>query len=255
MLMLLQLKRLLRGLILPPTGFLLLAILGLILLKRRPRLARACLTVSIAALWLLSMPVISNALVHCAERYPPFALASASASGAQAIVILGGGGQRALAPEYNAPAADPVLLERLTYGAYLAKQTQLPVLITGFQIEAAAMRATLERNFDVTPRWVDGNSFDTFQNARNSVALLGAQGIHRILLVTHATHMWRALHEFTAAGIEVVPAPMGINVAEDPGIGRYIPTADGLLRSNIAIYELLGEQVRSFLAATQLRRH
>jgi uncharacterized SAM-binding protein YcdF (DUF218 family) len=253
MLMLLQLKRVLRGLILPPTGLLLLAILGLVLLNRRPRLARACLTVSIAALWLLSTPVISNALVHSAERYPPFVVSSAS--GAQAIVILGGGGQRAVAPEYAAPAADPILLERLTYGAYLAKQTQLPVLITGFEIEAAAMRATLERNFDVTPRWVDGNSFDTFQNARNSVQLLRADGIHRILLVTHATHMWRALHEFTAAGIEVVPAPVGLSVAEDPGIGRYIPTADGLLRSNIAIYELLGEQVRSLLAATTLRRH
>ena len=78
MLQLLELKRLLRGLILPPTGLLLLAIVGLVLLNRRPRLARTCLIVSIGALWLLSMPITSDLLVHVAERYPPFVVSSSS---------------------------------------------------------------------------------------------------------------------------------------------------------------------------------
>jgi uncharacterized SAM-binding protein YcdF (DUF218 family) len=253
MLTLLRLKTLLRSLILPPTGPLLLAILGVMLIKRRPRLARACLIAAIATLWLLATPVISDALVEWAERYPPLVITSAS--GAQAIVILGGGGERAFAPEYGGPAADPTLLERLSYGAYLARKTGLPILVTGFHIEAVAMQASLQRNFDLTPRWVDGDAYDTFENASNSVQLLGRAGIHRIILVTHATHMWRAVHEFSAAGIEVVPAPVGISAERDPGFERYIPNPEGLLHANVALYELLGEQMRTVLAALHLRRH
>jgi uncharacterized SAM-binding protein YcdF (DUF218 family) len=253
MLTLLRLKTLLRGVILPPTGPMLLAILGIVLMKRRPRLARACLIAAIGTLWLLSTPVISDALVDSVERYPPLVISGAD--GAQAIVILGGGGQRSYAAEYGGPAPDPTLLERLTYGAYLARKTGLPILVSGFHIEAKAMQAGLERNFALTPRWVDGEAYDTFENATNSVRLLRTDGIHRIILVTHATHMWRAAHEFTAAGIEVVPAPAGISEGHDPGPARYIPNPEALLRANIALYEALGEQVRTVLAATHLRRH
>src|SRR5580693_9584718 len=138
MLMLLRLKTLLKTLIFPPTGPLLLAILGIVLIKSRPRLARTCLILAVAALWLLSTPVVSDALAGLAEHYPP--LDFRSVDGAQAIVILGGGGQRAFAPEYGGPAAEPLLLERLSYGAYLARRTGLPLLVSGYGIEAAAMR-------------------------------------------------------------------------------------------------------------------
>ena len=35
------------------------------------------------------------------------------------------------APEYGGPAAGPGLLERLSYGAYVARRTGLPVLVSG----------------------------------------------------------------------------------------------------------------------------
>ena len=251
--MLLRLKLLLKSVILPPTGPLFLAILGVFLIKRRPRLARACLILAIGSLWLLFTPRVSDLLSSLAERYPPLDLRSAA--GAQAIVILGGGGQRGMAPEYGGPAADTVLLERLSYGAYVARKTGLPILVTGFHIEATAMQATLQRNFGIAPRWVDGAAFDTFSNAGNSARLLEADGIRRIILVTHATHMWRSVHEFTAAGLEVIPAPMGMRAPREPGFFRYLPEVDALRRSCTAINELLGEPVRWFLAATHLRSH
>jgi uncharacterized SAM-binding protein YcdF (DUF218 family) len=253
MLMLLRFKTVLRGLILPPAGPILLAVLGIFLMKRRPLLARICLILGLGSLWLLSTPVVSDALVGLAEHYPPLDLRSAA--GAQAIVILGGGGQRVFAPEYGGPAAEPVLLERLAYGAYIAGKTALPVLVTGFHPEADAMRGTLLRNFGIDPRWVDDQAYDTFQNARNSVRFLAADGIHRIVLVTHAAHMRRAVHEFTAAGAEVVPAPVGVLAPRDLGFTGYVPNPDALLRAHAAIYELLGEPVRAFLAVTHLRRH
>jgi uncharacterized SAM-binding protein YcdF (DUF218 family) len=251
--MLLPIKTLLKGLILPPAGPILLAFLGVILLKRRPLLARSCLILGLGSLWLLSTPVVSDALERLAEQYPP--LDWSSAAGAQAIVILGGGGQRIAAPEYGGPAAEPVLLERLTYGAYVAGKTGLPILVTGFHMEASAMRETLLRNFGIRARWVDDQAYDTFENARNSVRLLKADAVSRIVLVTQGTHMRRSVHEFTAAGVEVVPGPVGVLAPRDLGMSRYVPNPSALLRAHAAIYELLGEPVRAFLEATHLRRH
>jgi uncharacterized SAM-binding protein YcdF (DUF218 family) len=250
---LLQFKTILKAFILPPGGPLLLALLGLLLLKRRPRLARLCLVVGIASLWLLSTPIVSDAMTGLVERYPVLDLVQAA--NAQAIVILGGGGQRGLAPEYAAPAAEPALLERLAYGAYLAQKTGLPVLVTGFQIEAHAMHDTLQRNFGIEARWVDSDAYDTFQNAANSLRLLKADGMHRIVLVTRATHMWRSVQEFTAAGFEVIPAPVGMLAHRDLGIFRWLPNPDALLRSYMAAYEMAAEPVRAILSATHLRRH
>jgi uncharacterized SAM-binding protein YcdF (DUF218 family) len=253
MLMLLRFKLLLKSVILPPAGPLLVAILGLFLIKRRPRLARACLILAIGSLWLLSTPRVSDVLSGWAEYYPPLDLRSTA--GAQAIVILGGGGERDFAPEYGGPAAEPEMLERLSYGAYIAGKTGLPVLVTGYRLEAAAMRGTLQRNFGIDPRWVDGASFDTFDNAANSARILRADGVRRVILVTHATHMRRSVHEFTAAGLQVIPAPTGMRPPFEPGILNYLPSADALLRSVVAINELLGEPVREFFVATHLRRH
>src|ERR1700690_4136450 len=138
--MLLQLKTLLRELVLPPTSLLLLGFVGLWLWYRRPRLARALLVIVCAGLWILSTPSVAHLLSVAAQRYPALDLRTGPQAGA--IVILGGGGQRAWAPEYGGPAAGALLLERLSYGAFLARQTGLPVLVSGHGIEAAAMRAT-----------------------------------------------------------------------------------------------------------------
>jgi uncharacterized SAM-binding protein YcdF (DUF218 family) len=250
---LLPLKTIFKHFILPPGGLLLLGLAGLLLLRHWPRLARVLLIVSIGSLWLISMPIVSDALTRWVERYP--ALNLADAANAQAIVILGGGGQRAFAPEYAGPAAEPYLLERLAYGAYLAKKTALPVLVTGFHVEAHAMHDTLLRNFDVEAKWVDDNAYDTFQNAQNSAQMLKAGGITQIILVTRATHMGRSAKEFAATGLTVIPAPSGVLAARDFGIFTWLPDPDALLRSQMAIYELLGEPVREFLTATHLRQH
>jgi uncharacterized SAM-binding protein YcdF (DUF218 family) len=251
--MLLRFKTLLRSVLLPPAGPLLLALVGVLMIRRRPLLARVCLILGLGSLWLLSTPVVCDALAGLAEHYP--ALDLRSAAGAQAIVVLGGGGQRAFAPEYGGPAAEPVLLERLGYGAYLARNTGLPILVTGFRIETAAMRATLLRNFDIDARWADDEAHDTFENATNSARLLKVDGIHRVVLVTHAVHMRRSVHEFEAAGLEVVAAPVGMLAERDRGVSRYIPNSAALLRASAAVNELLGDPVRAFLAASHLRRH
>jgi uncharacterized SAM-binding protein YcdF (DUF218 family) len=251
------LKTLLRTLVLPPAGPLIFAVLGALLARLAAsravrRAGWGLLAVSLAALWLIATPAVADLLEPLAQRCP--ALNLAQPVNAQAIVILGGGELRMGAPEYGGPAADEELLERVSYGAYLAHHTGLPVLVSGTSHETLAMQATLARNFGVAVRWVEGESRDTFQNAKFSAQLLRGEHVHRILLVTSANHEWRAAHEFTSAGFEVVPAPAGSWVPPPTSVSLYVPSAIGLQRSAEALYELLGDRVRRFFAASDLRR-
>jgi uncharacterized SAM-binding protein YcdF (DUF218 family) len=250
---------LLRTLILPPAGPLLLAFAGAWLLSRRAgargrRLGLALLLAGLGSLWLLALPVVAFPLARLAEREPVLDITNIPP--AQAIVILGGGGERHSAPEYDhLPAAGSQLLERLAYGAYLARRTSLPVLVTGTATETQAMRLSLERDFGVQVRWVEPESRDTFENAEYSARLLRAAGVSRILLVTHATHEYRARREFEASGLNVVPAPTGASDEAPTGARRFVPNATALTHSSEALYELLGDWARRAMAALGVRRH
>jgi len=244
-------KSMLRNLILPPAGLLLLAFVGLLVSRRHRRLGNALAATSLGLIWLISLPVVANWLQHQAERYPPLDLSKPV--NAQAIVILAGGSVR-IAPEYGGPAIAGDTLERVDYGAYIARRASLPVLVTGSPQEAESMRVTLVRNLNITPRWVENRSGDTFENARFSARLLQADHVSRIVLVTTSTHEWRAVHEFTAAGLEVVPAPVGMRIPGPLGVGSFVPEMGALMHSHQAIYELIGEPVRELFAALHLRR-
>ena len=185
--MFVTLKTLLRTLLLPPAGPLLLAFAGAWLhqprARRRRRLGFALLAAGLGSLWVLSTPAVADRLAHAAEREPVLDIARLPE--AQAIVILGGAGERHAAPEYaGLPAAGGDLLERLAYGAYVAHRTDLPVLVSGNFSETQAMRTALARDFGVTVRWVESDSRDTFENAQYAARILRAAGVQRILLVT-----------------------------------------------------------------------
>lgn len=250
--MIFELRILLRTLVLPPACLLILAFLGLLLVRRHRRLGMLLAAGSLAGIWLLSTPAIADGLERVTEHYP--ALNLSRPVGAQAIVILGGGGYRWYAPEYRGPAPNYAMYERLAYGAYVARHTGLPVLVTGKEAEAVTMRVSLARDFGISAKWVDDAAEDTYDNARDSARILGGAGITRVVLVTSDTHIWRAAHEFEAAGLSIVPAPADVWAPREPGPMRYVPTATGLLRSYNAVYEIVGEGVRDALVATHLRR-
>ncbi len=253
------LKMLLRHLVLPPAGLVLLAAAGAWLALRHPagrarRTGVALLAAGLALLWLLSLPLTAGWLARAADRTQ--VLDAARTQDAGAIVILGGGGARKSAPEYGgAPAAGAELLERLAYGAWLAHRTGLPVLVTGTFAETEAMHATLSRQFQVAPRWIESHSRDTFQNAQFSAPLLKQSGVQRVLLVTSAAHAWRAAREFEATGLQVVPAPVGPWVPQELNLFSFVPDMDALGRSTEGLYELSGDLARRLFAASGVRRH
>ncbi len=249
-----ELKAVARSILLPPMGPLILALLGAALLAlHRRRSGWSCLGAGLGLLWLVSTPVVADHLTALVERYPAFDPTLPTT--AQAIVILGGSAGRTRAPEYQGqPAAELELLERLNYGAWLARMTHLPILVTSDPPNVRVMAASLRRDFQVPPRWVDANSHDTFENARNGAALLHADHVSSILLVTSTTHMVRALREFAATGLTVTAAPVQIMAhREDPPF-RYMPSPEGLMRSNRALYELIGERARELFVALRLRQ-
>jgi uncharacterized SAM-binding protein YcdF (DUF218 family) len=229
------------SLVLPPGGPLVLVALGVLLLRRRPRAGRALALAGAAALWLLSLPVVASALVTALGGAR--ALEPGAAARAEAIVILGGG-VRPAALEYGADTLGRLTLERVRYGAHLARRTGLPVLVTGgapqagVRAEADLMRESLEREFGVPVRWVDERAANTRENAANAALVLKADGVRRVLLVMHGFDVRRASRQFEAAGLEVVPAPTQVARWDLLAPRDFLPSAAALLTSHFAGYEL-----------------
>lgn len=239
-------RKVLAALVLPPTGPLLLALLGLLLLARWPRLGRALVWIGVLTLAALSIPLVSYVLLRTLDEHPP--LDFAQAKNAQAIVILGGGIRRG-APEYGGDTLGRLSLERVRYGAQVARKTGLPVLVSGGVVyggtpEAILMKGTLENEFGVAVKWTEVRSRNTHENALESAALLSAAGVKRAILVAHSFDMRRAIAEFAQAGLPVIPAPTGIPSASLDSPLELLPSVGSLQASYYALYELLANAVR-----------
>jgi len=240
-------RKALAALVLPPVGPLVLAIAGAAILGRRPRLGRALLWSGLGLLVALSTWTVAGGLLRLVDDSPPVTLAEARS--AQAIVILGGGVRRN-APEFGGETVGHLTLDRVRYGAVVARATGLPVLVTGGALgstrsEADVMRETLEREFGVPVRWTEDRSRNTHENAQFSAARLEREGIKRVVLVAHGFDMRRARAEFTAAGLEVVPAPTVVAGDQPFELGDLVPNAGALQASYVALYELLANLVRA----------
>ncbi len=236
-----------KALILPPTGLLLLALLGLSLYPRFPRASRALAWAGVALLLVLSIPVVSGALMRELEIGQPFDIAQAG--DARAIVIIGGG-KRRHAAEYGGDALGELTLERVRYGAILARLTHLPILVSGGSVyggetEAKLMRSALEREFGLRVQWVEERSRTTHENALRSAEILRAAGIERVILVAHNFDMRRARAEFADARIETIPAPTGGSVSYADSLVDFLPSISGLRGSYYAIYEICANVVRA----------
>jgi len=240
-------KKLLSGLVLPPTGPLLVAIAGLLMLNRRPRLGRGLAAVGVGALFLLSLPVVEGGLSWLLYHGGPVDLRRAQE--AQAVVILGGGLRHAT-PEYGGDTLGRLTLDRVRYGARIARQTGLPVLVTGGSIansatEADVMARALDDEYGVRVRWRETDSSNTHENAQFSAAILKRAGVERVLLVSHGFDVPRAKAEFEAAGLGVIPAPTFITEFSIESPLDFVPNVGALHGSYYACYELLANLARA----------
>ncbi|MFZ5529606.1 MAG: YdcF family protein [Pseudomonadota bacterium] len=230
--------------LLPPFSLLLLAGLGMALLKRRPGLGKVLIGTALALFYLAATPFCADTLLRAIEP-DPVDPAAVLARPADAIVILGGG-TYFNAPEYHGDTTGPATLERLRYGARLHRASGKPILVSGGRptgnavSEAAQMQAALQEDFRVQVAWREETSDNTLENARHSYAVLSGAGIGRIYLVTHAWHMKRAQWAFEQAGFEVVPAPTRYATHPPLTILDFLPRSEALQDSKWFTKELIG---------------
>jgi uncharacterized SAM-binding protein YcdF (DUF218 family) len=231
----------LSALIEPPGLFAVLMLLCALGVRRHPRLAQWLGMLGAALVVLLSTTPVSHALLDSLSHYPP--ATPPALQRAQAIVILGGGTQYGVRAG-GGGTVTPMALERLRYGARLARQTRLPVLVTegapaGREPGAIDMvRALLE--WGVAPRWTEGRAMTTFDNARYAYQTLAAAGVTRIALVSHAWHLPRAVALFEQVGFEVIPAPAYVPGPRRHTWRAWLPSMQALELSTLAVHEYLG---------------
>lgn len=244
--LLLFFKKLIASLLMPPVGMILLAALGLMLARRRPRFGRWVAGLALSGLLTLSWPPVAGVLADSLERHPP--LSAQALSQAQAIVVLGGGIYPE-APEYEGQdSVSSGTLQRLMYAAMLQRRSRLPVLVTGGapeggRPEGVLMQQVLEQQFGVPVRWVESASLDTVGNAAMSAPLLRAAGVQRVALVSQVWHLPRAMALFEAQGFTVLPAPTGFRPRGPHTLAWYLPSSEALQASQTALREWLGRLV------------
>lgn len=187
---------------------------------------------------------MSAALLISLQAHPPLS-PEGPLPAAEAIVVLGGD-YMPMAPELGRSAPAALSHERLLYGAALHRRTSLPILVTGGPLIPGApplgvvMRRSLVEDYRVPVRWVEDEAFNTHGNAAGAARMLEEAGVRRVLLVTHAWHMPRALAAFEAAGLEPIPAPTGLRLWPPLRVGSFLPSARSIQESFWGVHEWLG---------------
>jgi uncharacterized SAM-binding protein YcdF (DUF218 family) len=220
----------------------------LLLIFGRRRAAAWVLAMQLGLLWVFAMPWTAYRLTAWLEApYPPVALEQTPR--ADVAIILGGAvGAVGDPPVENlGDASDRVLrAARLFRDGYVSQ-----VLAVGGNIpwlggsvpEAEAMRDLLEewgvpRAAVVT----ETASTNTRENALLASEVVRARGWERVLLVTSAAHMGRAVAAFRGVGLDVIPSPTDYGVVAPPPLDLldFLPDSRALEDTSGVFREVVG---------------
>jgi uncharacterized SAM-binding protein YcdF (DUF218 family) len=239
-----------------PLGLACLLILAGLLLYRRLRWQRASLILALALLLVGGNRWVASELMRSLEwRYLP----PKDIPPVEVIVVLGGG---TLSATYPRPTVEVNGAgDRLLYAAWLYHHGKAPyLLLSGGSIDwlsdqpsSADDMATLLEQLGV-PRsamWLETQSRNTYENALYSREILQAKGIQRVILVTSAWHMPRAVGVFERIGLQVIPAPTDFTITRDDSssgqptlalksLMDLLPSVENLSNTSKAMKEYLG---------------
>ena len=226
------------------------ALIALLLLMRRKRIAAIiALSCSIAVLWVSSVPVVADRLIWSLQRlYVP--LSSSDIPDADCAVVLGGVVGRVALPRATIDLYDSI--DRVYRAAALYREGKAQRIIVAAGNQPWAAGAEPEANIirDLLIEWgvapgaiaLDTTSRNTRENALNASVLIREAGCQSTLLVTSSLHMPRAIASFAAVGEVVFPVSVDVKFSDTGGgpISRFIPQADALGISSLAIREWIG---------------
>lgn len=222
-------------------------LLALLVLRWTRRAAILLLLVAFGWLYLWSTPALSEWLEERAEAAFPPQRAEALPV-ADAIVVLGGG---MAPPATGHPYPDMNhAADRVWHAARLFRAGRAPLVFASGGsdpdvsrlTEADAMRALL-LDLGVPPGRIvlEPRSRTTRENADFTAPLLREYRVQRVLLVTSALHMQRALQEFRRAGVDAIPAATDHVQATSSGARRWLPDTGSLDASGRTMKELVGQ--------------
>jgi uncharacterized SAM-binding protein YcdF (DUF218 family) len=253
------LSKILDVLLEPLTWALLLLVAGA-LLRRRARLAWALVLLAGVELVTWSLPAVGDALLRYAESTAPRTWRDGEPYD---VVIVLGGVTEARAPWMDDGQDLSGAAERVTRALELLRHGQArQVLLSGGlyspapgeQPEAEQLGAML-RAWGVEPERivVESSSRITRENAVESARIVAAHGWRRLLLVTSAAHMPRALGCFHRVGLrpDALPVDYRGGAPGQLSLHEWWPRAADLDRSTLAQRELAGRvvyRVRGFTA-------
>jgi uncharacterized SAM-binding protein YcdF (DUF218 family) len=247
------------ALVLPPVPLIVLMLLGARLILPSRGLGWLLTMIGAVLLWLSATTgaghLLGRALIETPPALSPARIAElrAQVQARQriAIVVLGSGLQP-LAPEYGVSNLTASSIERLRYGVWLARETGAPLAFSGgvgfaqagaSNPEAQIAQRIATQEFGMPLKWIEERSRDTRESAALTLALLKAQGIQQVLLVTHDVHEPRALRAFREAaqeGIQITPAPLGTLALRPAGAMAWFPTDAGFQTVRQVLREALG---------------
>jgi uncharacterized SAM-binding protein YcdF (DUF218 family) len=231
------------ALTLPPTGLVLLIVAGLLLRGDWRRFGRRLTWVSLIALILFGMPVVSYSMLVALESGLP--MVPPADHPPQAIIVLGAEVIRAHQEKLGIRPG-LLTLDRLRTAAALHRSTGLPILVTGGTTQpntapvGLVMAESLKDDFQTPARWVESKSLDTWENARFSADILRGEGITSVYVVTHAWHMRRAVLAFQGTGLTVTAAPTSFDDPMGLDLDDILPRAAGWQTGYFAIHEWIG---------------
>lgn len=173
------------------------------------------------------------------ERYPVVAVESLPQ--ADAVVVLGGATRFSWVDDPNVDV-QKLKYSRVGTGARVWLAGRAPVIIlSGGRGEAKLMAQVMPRlEVPASALVLEERSRDTAENAHYTASIAREHGWQRVLLVTSAIHMPRAMHAFEAAGLEPIPVAVSEDWFDRKGVRRWIPSMQALWRSGRAFKELGG---------------
>jgi len=241
----LALRAVIKALVLSPGLFVVLLLLAV--LAWRSFLGRFMAVFTAALLYLASTGFGAGWLARGLETYPPLDPAQMP-NDVEALVVLMAGRQTAAREYGDADTISRLSMDRLAYAVALHRRTGLPLILSGGRAGAEGPplaelgRETLERLFGLEPLAIEAESATTWENAQRLGELLDGLGLARVVVVTHAWHMPRAMLSLEGAGVNAVAAPTYFISGTDhePQWRDWLPSAGHLADTSYLLHEYLG---------------